>query len=70
MKFFRLLAFMVLGATVMIVCLLWVAQFFGIEDDTTPVIWLEKGVQYDESSESGPPRLPGDGPRRSPADDE
>ena len=37
----KIFAFMCLGAIVMIACLLWISQFFNLEDDTTPVIWLE-----------------------------
>lgn len=41
MKILKVLCFMALGAVVMIGCLLWMAQFFNLEDDTIPVIWLD-----------------------------
>lgn len=33
--------FMLGGAVIMLGCLLWVSQFFNLDDDTTPVIWIE-----------------------------
>lgn len=41
MRGLKILAFMLLGAVVMVGCLLWVSQFFNLKDDTTPVIWIE-----------------------------
>lgn len=41
MKAVKILCFMVLGAAVMLGCLLWVAQFFTGDGDVTPVIWLD-----------------------------
>ena len=41
MKILRFLAIFLGAATVMLLSLLWVAQFFGGDGDVTPVIWIE-----------------------------
>ncbi|MFA5496330.1 MAG: hypothetical protein WC247_16315 [Porticoccaceae bacterium] len=54
MKIFKVLCFMALGAVVMIGCLLWMSQFFNIEGDSTPVIWLNNSpVSGDDSGADG-----------------
>jgi hypothetical protein len=45
MKFLKFFGFMVLGAIFMVACLLWVSQFFNLEDDTSPVIWIDAGEE-------------------------
>jgi len=41
MGFLRIFCLALAGAAVMVLCLLWVAQFFTGDRDGTPVIWLE-----------------------------
>jgi len=54
MGFLRLLCLSLAGATVMVLCLLWVSQFFTGDREGTPVIWLESlsgdGAPKDEES--------------------
>lgn len=42
MKILRFLAIFLGAATVMLLSLLWVSQFFGGDGDVTPVIWIEE----------------------------
>lgn len=50
MKFLRIITILLLAAAVMVACLLWVAQFFGGDEDVTPVIWLERMGEESQNS--------------------
>ena len=41
MNWFRKALFMMGGAVVMVLCLLWISQFFTGGGDVIPVIWME-----------------------------
>lgn len=58
MRILKLLGFMALGAIVMIACLLWISQFFGPQDDVTPVIWLEALQDPEQESSDKDPLQP------------
>jgi hypothetical protein len=41
MSLLRSCFILIAGAFVTYLCLTWVAQFFNLKDDSTPVIWIE-----------------------------
>ena len=41
-RWVRTILFMLGGATIMLLCLLWVSQFFTGSGNVIPVIWIEE----------------------------
>ncbi|MFA5631164.1 MAG: hypothetical protein WC997_06615 [Porticoccaceae bacterium] len=51
MKFIKFLCVVLAGATVMLLLLLWVAQFFTRDYDTQPLIWIERMTEPEQERE-------------------